>query len=86
MYKQKNTRPTGSFMAAHRPLTYEISSISSPLTKLFNLSLQLKQLPDVWKDALINLIIKYKGSAQDVTYYRPILNNKPRAICNVMEK
>ena len=53
------------------------SSINSPLTKLFNLSLQLKQLPDVWKEALITPIFKNKGSAQDVTNY---------VICKVMEK
>ena len=60
------------------------SSISSPLTTLFNFSLQLKQLPDVWKEVLITPIFKNKGSAQDVTNYRSI--SITSVICKVMEK
>ena len=76
-----NSKPPGVSPKILKEIT---SSINSPLTKLFNLSLQLKQLPDVWKEALITPIFKNKGSAQDVTNYKPI--SITCVICKVMEK
>ena len=79
-----NSKPPGADGVSPKILKEITSSISSPLTKLFNLSLQLKQLSDVWKEALITPIFKSKGSAQDITNYRPI--SITSVICKVLEK
>ena len=78
-----NSKPPGADGVSPKILKEITSSIISPLTKLFNLSLQLKQLPNVWKEALITPIFKKKGSAQDVTNYRPI--SITSVICKDME-
>ena len=62
-----NSKPPGADGVSPKIRKEITSSISSPLTKLFNLSLRLQQLPDVWMEALITPIVKNKGSAQDVT-------------------
>ena len=46
--------------------------IASPLTKLFNKSLQLGRFPLSWKKACVTPIFKQKGSSSDPTNYRPI--------------
>ena len=43
--------------------------ISSPLTKIFNLSISISQFPTDWKHAVVSPIFKGKS---DVTNYRPI--------------
>ena len=67
-----NSKPPGADGVSPKILKEISSSISSPLSKLFNLSLQLKELPDVWKEALTTPIFKNKGSAQDFSNHRPI--------------
>ena len=79
-----NSKPPGVDGVSPKILKELTSSISSPLTKLFNLSLRLQQLPDVWMEALITPIFKNKGSAQDITNYRPI--SITSVICKVLEK
>ena len=46
--------------------------IASPLTKLFNKSLQSGNFPSSWKKANVTPIFKQKGSNSDPTNYRPI--------------
>ena len=46
--------------------------IASPLSKLFNKSLQLGKFPSPWKKACVTPIFKKKGSNSDPTNYRPI--------------
>lgn len=60
------------------------SSIKKPLTKLFNTSLRLRKLPDLWKIAQITPIFKNKGSAQQAANYRPI--SLTSSLCKLMEK
>ena len=53
------------------------------LTKIYNISLQHKQLPPTWKNATITAIFKRKGSKSEAMNYRPVsLTSVP---CKVME-
>ena len=47
------------------------SSLSGPLSIIFNKSLQLGIFPDIWKDAIVTAIYK-KGDRQTKVNYRPI--------------
>ena len=46
--------------------------IVTPLTKLFNQSLNQGHFPSIWKEAKVHAIFKRKGSAPDPSSYRPI--------------
>lgn len=59
-------------------------SIVKPLTKIYNYSLTIGQLPDIWKNFQITPIFKNKGSAHDVNNYRPI--SITSVVCKLLEK
>ena len=59
-------------------------SILKPLTKMFNLSLHMGELPSIWKISHITPVYKNKGSAQEVNNYRPI--SITSVICKILEK
>ena len=46
--------------------------LTSPLTIIFNYSLQSASLPQDWKHASVSPIFKGKGSANDISNYKPI--------------
>ena len=46
--------------------------IVTPLTKLFNQSINQGHFPSIWKEAKVHAIFKRKGSASDPSSYRPI--------------
>ena len=58
--------------------------LSPILTKLFNLCLKTKKIPDEWKIAHITPLYKGKGSKSDLNNYRPISTLPP--IAKVFEK
>ena len=66
-----------------RMLKYTASSIYPSLTRLFNISLEKKIYPSVWKNANVTLLYK-KGDASLLTNYRPI--SILSAVSKVMEK
>jgi hypothetical protein len=58
------------------------SSIAKPLATLFNLSLRLGKVPDLWKKAIVIPIYK-KGLKSKPSNYRPI--SLTSVICRIME-
>lgn len=60
-----------------------VTSITIPVTKIFNKSMQTSQLPSDWKLANITPIHK-KGPRHDVSNYRPI--SLTSIICKTMER
>ena len=77
-------KPPGPDGISPKILKNIASSISKPLTKLFNISLSSGKLPKMWKISHITPIYKNKGSAQDVNNYRPI--SVTSALCKILEK
>lgn len=66
------TKPSGPDSMSPLVLRNIAKSIVKPLTKMYNYSLTIGQLPDIWKNSQITPIFKNKGSAHDVNNYRPI--------------
>ena len=60
------------------------SSLSLPLSLLFQLSMAMSQIPDQWRSSIVVPIYKKRGSQADVKNYRPIAMIS--ATCKVMEK
>ena len=56
----------------------------SSLTLLFNQSLQCGQLPYIWKRSHVTPVYKNKGTASDITNFRPIALTC--VLCMIMEK
>ena len=52
-------------------LKYTSKSIAKPLSKLFNLSLEQRIYPNLWKIASVMPLVKKRGK-YDVSNYRPI--------------
>ena len=65
------TKATGPDGISPRLLKEAGSAISEPLSKLFNLSLKTKTVPDIWKRANVIPIYK-KGKKTKIHNYRPI--------------
>jgi hypothetical protein len=81
--KVKESKSQGSD-SIHLKLIKEMGvSISKPVTKIFNKSMEEKKLPKIWKIANITPIHK-KGHKYDVSNYRPI--SLTSIICKTMEK
>ncbi len=56
----------------HRLLRGCASALSSPLSHIFNLSLQEGVFPEAWKTAIIQPVYKLKGERNAPSSYRPI--------------
>ena len=65
-------KPAGPDGASPRLLKDIAYSISKPLTKFFNMSLSIKQIPILWKIAHVSPIFKGKGNPHSSQNYRPI--------------
>ena len=65
------SKATGLDGISPRLLKEAGNAISKPLSKLFNLSLEIKTVPEVWKRANVILIYK-KGEKTNINNYRPI--------------
>ena len=65
------SKATGPDGISPRLLKEAGSAISKPLSKLFNLSLETKTVPDIWKRANVITIYK-KGEKTKIDNYRPI--------------
>ena len=59
-----------------------VEQISTPLAKLFNLSLEEKIVPSEWKEANITLLFK-KGSRNKPENYRPV--SLTSVVCKLLE-
>ena len=67
-----NTKPAGPDGLPPKFLKAIFQSLVTPLTLLFNKSLQMGVVPTDWKLANVTAIYKGKGESDDVTNYRPI--------------
>jgi hypothetical protein len=67
-----NSKPSGPDGVAPRILRSVSQCLVSPLTLLFNQSLQCGQLPYIWKRSHVTPVYKNKGVASDITNFRPI--------------
>ena len=65
------SKATGPDGISPRLLKEAGNAISKPLSKLFNLSLEIKTVPEVWKRANVIPIYK-KGEKTNINNYRPI--------------
>ncbi len=79
-----STKPSGPDGIAPMILRNISDGLIKPLTYLFNQSLQCGRLPYVWKQSHVTPIYKNKGSASDVSNYRPI--SLTCVLCKMMEK
>jgi hypothetical protein len=69
-----NSKPSGPDGVAPRILRSVSQCLVSPLTLLFNQSLQCGQLPYIWKRSHVTPVYKNKGAASDITnIYCPYL-------------
>ena len=60
-----NTNKSQGLDEIHPKLLYELrQELSSPLTKLFNLSIQTGRVPQVWRDANVTLLHKKSNKAK----------------------
>ena len=59
-----------------------VEQISTPLVKVFNLSLQKGIVPSEWKEANIMPLFK-KGSRNKPEYYRPV--SLTSVVCKLLE-
>ncbi|XP_071176621.1 uncharacterized protein [Mytilus edulis] len=75
-------KPAGPDGISPRILKEVAGFISKPLTKLFNMSLSVKQVPLLWKIAHVNPIFKGKGSPHSALNYRPI--SVTSIVCKIM--
>ena len=76
-------KASGADGISPRMLKYTASSIYPSLTRLFNISLEQKIYPSVWKNANVTSLYK-KGDASLLNNYRPI--SILSAVSKVMEK
>ena len=66
-----------------RFLSKTASALAHPLGNLFRLSLQVGEIPEDWKQAVVTPIYKRKGSKQTASNYRPV--SLTCILCKVME-
>jgi hypothetical protein len=81
--KVKESKSQGSDSIYPKLIKETAISISKPVTKIFNKSIEEKKLPKIWKIANITPIHK-KGHKYDVSIYIPI--SLTSIICKTMEK
>ena len=67
----KINKATGPDGISNRVLKHTSKSIAKPLSKLFNLSLEQRIYPNLWKTASAMTLFK-KEEKSDVSNYRPI--------------
>ena len=79
-----SSKPPGPDGVTPRILKQINTSISKPLVSLFNKSLKLRCLPNIWKKANVTPVFKGKGDPDMVNNYRPI--SLTSTICKIMEK
>ena len=77
-------KPAGPDGVSPRLLKDIAYSISKPLTKFFNMSLSIKQVPLLWKIAHVSPIFKGKGNPHSPQNYRPI--SVTSIVCKIMKK
>jgi len=81
--KNLNVNKSSGPDLVHPRILYELrEELAYPLTKIFNLSIVNKTLPNDWKSANISAIYK-KGKKNEVSNYRPI--SLTCIACKVME-
>ncbi|KAK6171783.1 hypothetical protein SNE40_018213 [Patella caerulea] len=78
------SKPSGPDNISPAVLKNITPSITSPLTKFFNLSLELQLLPDIWKTSHIIAAYKGKGDPHSPDNYRPI--SLTCSLCKILEK
>ena len=76
-------KPAGPDGVSPRLLKDIADSISKPLTKNFNMSLSIRQVPLLWKIARVSPIFKGKGNPHSPQNYRPI--SVTSIVCKIME-
>ena len=79
-----SSKPSGPDGVAPMILKKISISLVSPLTFLFNQSLQCGRLPYIWKRSHVTPVYKNKGSMSEVSNFRPI--SLTCVLCKMMEK
>ena len=64
-------KASGCDLISHQMLKYTSDTVSKPLCTLFNLSLQSKVFPSLWKKAIVIPLFK-KGDRHEISNYRPV--------------
>ena len=80
--KKKDNKSPGVDGIPPKLLKEIVEQISTPLTKLFNLSLEEGIVPSEWKEANITLLFK-KGSRNKPDNYRPV--SLTSVVCKLLE-
>ena len=81
--KMKDSKSHGVDGIPQKLLREIVEQISTPLAKLFNLSLEEGILPSEWKEANITPLFK-KGSRKKPNNYRPV--SLTSVVCKLLEK
>ena len=80
--KMKDNKSSGVDGIPPKLLQEIVEQISTPLTKVFNLSLEKGIVPSEWKEANITLLFK-KGSKNKPENYRPV--SLTSVVCKLLE-
>ena len=80
--KMKDNKPPGVDGIPRKLLKEIVDKISTPLAKLFNLSLEEGIVPSGWKEANITPLFK-KGSRNKPENYRPV--SLTSVVCKLLE-
>ena len=64
-------KASGCDLISHQMLRYTADTVNKPLCTLFNLSLQSKIFPSLWKKAVVIPLFK-KGDKHEISNYRPV--------------